>query len=349
MRPGLGLLWLGLCVLASVAYTKAAEAPGSPTVGVSTELERPPLFSGEPLSFWIQALKDKDPDRRMVAQYVLYEAGPSAREALPTLIETRICHDEATLPLLAVLAIDPQAKVIVRVCVARLKDTDPKLRTAAARLLGGVAALQPDAVLIGLSELLCDSNEEVRTAAISGLNELGPKALPAVAALIDALHDDCPKARQAAVNALHAIGPEAREAVIPLCIAMRDDIVVRHEAAATLEGFADDLKPAIPLLLGNLNHNDEKVRLYSCAVLAAYKPEAKTAVAPLCEILVHSADRANRYYAVCILGGIGPDAKAAIPAILFAQKDDYQCFRTVASEALEAIDPETADHVLKPH
>jgi HEAT repeat protein len=345
-RLRLELLAVGLCVLVCCNGGRAAGAEG-PATGASAAPEQPPLFSGKPLSFWIRALNDRDPDKREHAVIALLKAGPRARDALPALAEAWICHEDLrdNIENVFLLDIDPAAKAIARVCLARLKDPNSHLRTYATVLLGKIADWQPDAVLYGLSEMLHDSNEEVRAAAMQGLSNLGPRALPAVPALIDGLHDESLMIRRAAANALAALGPTAKDAVIPLCCAMRDNPAVRGPAFAALLRFGEDLQPGVGILLDNLNREDEMVRLDSAIVLAQYKPQAKAAVAPLREILLHSAADPDRRLAAQILGSIGPDAKAAVPALLIAMKDKDASVRKLAHRALEDIDPETADHI----
>jgi HEAT repeat protein len=58
--------------------------------------------------------------------------------------------------------------------------------------------------------------------------------------------------------------------------------------------------------------------------------------------MVGSADRAIRVNAAKALARIGLGARSAVPALLDAIQDQYPEVRRWASEALNAIDPETA-------
>jgi len=49
-----------------------------------------------------------------------------------------------------------------------------------------------------------------------------------------------------------------------------------------------------------------------------------------------------RWAGASTLGYLGPDAKAAVPALIQATKDKYGAVSSAAAEALEKIDPEVA-------
>jgi HEAT repeat protein len=78
--------------------------------------------------------------------------------------------------------------------------------------------------------------------------------------------------------------------------------------------------------------------------LAAIGPEAEAAVPALLEVL-RDDDTAVRTGALEALGRIGPRAKAAVPALLQALKDKDAGFRTVAIDSLGRIGPEDKDVV----
>lgn len=71
-----------------------------------------------------------------------------------------------------------------------------------------IAEVNSDSVRI-LSEILKEANPRVRVAALSGLRELGPDALPAVPIVRGLLRDSDVDARIAALLTFGAIGPAA--------------------------------------------------------------------------------------------------------------------------------------------
>jgi hypothetical protein len=154
------------------------------------------------------------------------------------------------------------------------------------------------------------SADQRRGEAILGYDALGPLASVQVLSLSGILtNDPSPDVRQAAAQALAAIGPEARLAASALFHAAKDtNNVVRDCAFIALARIRPDPHLTVPILVAGLD--DPNLR-----ALAAHA-----------------------------LGEYGPEARAAVPALLrmLATNNSASLVRNVAAAALKAIDPEAA-------
>lgn len=100
----------------------------------------------------------------------------------------------------------------INLLVHRLESSDPAERL---RGLKGLEALgkKSTPALAAVTKLLLDPSEANRCQACMVLAKMGPDAAPAVPALIAVLEKDVPPARLGAVSALSSIGPAAKEAI----------------------------------------------------------------------------------------------------------------------------------------
>ena len=114
------------------------------------------------------------------------------------------------------------------------RDTDDRLRRAAADVLGGLGASAAPA-LDRLLELIRDESWGVRQAAAEALGGLGASAAPALDRLLELTRDEDRGVRQAAARALGGLGATAAPALDRLLELTRDeDPDVRQAAARAL-------------------------------------------------------------------------------------------------------------------
>jgi HEAT repeat protein len=202
-----------------------------------------------------------------------------------------------------------------------------------------------------------------RAAAARELREMGWKARPAVTALADALTDPDGGVRKSAAAALAAIGPEAAPALIrslenervwteslaadalvkatpgaddltdALIDAAEADVTLRKNVAAILGRVGASAAPDLDKLLRS---SDRRLRWWAIDVLAGYGPGAKAAAANLTHV-VRTGDQWFRAKAARALGQIGPGAARALPALLELLKHDFADARAAAAEALGRI------------
>lgn len=205
--------------------------------------------------------------------------------------------------------------------------------------LGGMAA-EKSADPAQLAAQLASPDVVARREASHALNRLGPKATPALAALIKALDDDDKQVWSNAIAAVAAIGPEAKDA-IPVLLAdfdskstkgqrsyYRDQVVVRTAYALTRIGPA-----AIPPLIDGLRSPDTMMRLGAARALGGMGSVAKDAVPALIENLGHG-DNDVQADVIAALGAIGDPAKPKLIEAL-AWKEPRQ--RATAALALGAM------------
>jgi HEAT repeat protein len=174
-----------------------------------------------------------------------------------------------------------------------LRDTDPAIRTGAARILGMAAKLDSIDALIAASH---DPDQNVRRAAVAALGSIkDPRCVPP---LIDALKDTYWFARSEAAEALGR--EQDLRAVKPLLDAVTD-------SDSTAETSAENsllLLCAVPGVsadefAGRLNDPNPKIVLISTVCLALlHDPRA----VPVLEKLAASPDPATKLHAVKALG-----------------------------------------------
>ncbi len=122
---------------------------------------------------------------------------------------------------------------------------------------------------------------------------------------------------------------------------------VRGQAAYVLERFGPTSRPAIPVLIGWLERDDD-LRHQAARTLASIGSDAVPALVPLLD----STNKAIRIAAAEALGGMGPAAEPGVPALARMLIDhDYNIFRTaedVLPKLRRAAMPTISEHLLLP-
>jgi vesicle coat complex subunit len=183
--------------------------------------------------------------------------------------------------------------------LAHLKDTDLKVRRAAARELA-LENLDSARVVEPLSAAAADSDPDVRRFAMTALEKLGPAAKPALPALRRALQDNDPSVRLKAALALATIDPMDR-----------------------------NFEPA---LIDAIKQGDGRTIL----AVGQMGPDAKWAVPTLVALLAHNRPQV-RAVAAQSLGRIGPSGAAAIPALQKSLADPNPAVKAAAKLAIEKL------------
>jgi len=224
-----------------------------------------------------------------------------------------------------------------------LKSDDAKVRYHAVLALRTMGPRAKKAVG-ALIEALGDKSSGMRLAAASALGNIGPPAAGATGALVAALKDEKYYVRWNAARALAKIGPGAGKAVGALTEALKDDnILVRRFAAGALAAIGKPTREAIDALEKLLKDNEVSIRLSAAEALVKLG-EGKRAVDALAATLKHNSIYKRRE-AVKILETIGPDARGATPALLYAVKD-AEGWRASMAAAREAAMKRSGKKVL---
>jgi HEAT repeat protein len=290
-------------------------------------------------------LKTKGTHLREMAAGSLGFLGPAAEPAVPALVQV-LADPNAGVRSMAVLSLGRVArreKQVVPALMAALKDKETDLRRFAATALGefGPAARAAGPARAGL---LRYEETNVRTAAAEALGKLGAEAAPAVPDLRRALGDDYAEVRAAAARALGEIGPVAKAALPALGPAVHDaDMAVQVQAALALWRIDRRQEVAVRTLLEALKKEEceaahalgelgQAARAAGPALEAAWKgPDPLLCVAAagaLWRMGLHreatmralveavATDDGLGWWDACrALEAIGPDARAALPAL----------------------------------
>jgi HEAT repeat protein len=252
--------------------------------------------------------------------------------------------------------------------VERLKDQDPFVRVQAARALAALppapeimgpiwekafadaddttvlhaldamAALGPPAVPRLIDAL---KREKARIHVAYILGKLGPAAAPATEALAKLVDDKDERVANEAIVALANIGPGAKDAVPTLTRALQQgESVNAHAIVYALGKIGPDAAEAEPVLTKLLGDSKRCLAIASAWALVHIRPaSAEVAAIALPVLMSGLADSTPmvRQCAAEALGGLGPAAKEAIPALQKAKDDEDKSVRAAAAKAIASI------------
>ena len=304
----------------------------------------------------IKALNNEDLDVRDKASKILENLKPETK--VPALIKALMNNEleDRNNAILILENIGPEAKEAVPILLNILKDENKIISQNAAFALVAIGQ-DTKTVTPTLIEALKNGETVVRRKAAKALGIIGSNAKAAVFILINALKDEDIDIRKNAAEALGKIGYKPKTVIPKLIYILKDeDIDVRTNAARALEKIGPEAKAAVPALIKTLRkihfntwyldnnrvripmegRDDEAIRINAAIALGKIGPEAKAAVPALIEALKNEGKKFI-YVSIRALGEIGPEAKEAIPALtkLLNSKDDY--VKKAAKEAIEKI------------
>jgi HEAT repeat protein/beta-lactamase regulating signal transducer with metallopeptidase domain len=254
----------------------------------------------------------------------------------------------------ALVLMSPDSRpVAVPVLIELLKDKDPNVRWMTVWDLGKIG---PDAkaALPALTAMIHDPSFGVRENVAEALESISPVAAKAaVPALLDLLKDSCAGVRERTMRVLLRLDPKLKTVIVPVLMEMlKGDQGQRARAAGILGEIGPDalgestVKQAVPavkqLLLDIHEHGNWCYRMDTAVALMKLDPAEKPfAISALIELLNHPYCGA-RWTTAEALGKIGPDAKAAVPALTGLLKDRQKRVQRAAKEALKSIQGDKA-------
>ncbi len=295
--------------------------------------------------------------------------GEAARPALPDLTKQMALTDHTGLPRRSPegRGRDGDVSVFAAFAILALEPNHEKARTILKKALTSGTVEEATLALdhkerfpaVTLALALQHEAAPVRWRACRALGALGPKAAPAMAALIRELVSQT-HVRRAAAGALGRIGEPALPALVEAlraadcarevghaCQTMRepasrrllpllgdDDAAVAARAAAVLADLRADA--ALPALRKALSHADPRVRLEAGRAVWLITGEAKDAV-PAIAAGLDSPDPVVRRHAAATLFTLGAAAKPAEAVLVRATRDTDPKVAAIASKILKKL------------
>src|SRR5438105_528559 len=343
------LVIICLCLGASIRALTLGQSPSSD--------QKEPVYNGQPLSHWLEWLKDKDSlehrhravlalttmqsaDKATIAALIeglgdeedlvstsvariLGQLGPHAKSAVPALeegLKSENVERRATAAHALWRITRQHAALEVLAEIAKDKKSAPTGRIWAALALGEIGPPARDAVPF-LKKTLADDNEYLRLTAAGALWNIARKRA-AIPVLVEALKSEDANTRSAAAHQLSSVGADAREAVPALATALADaEFLVRVSAVLALASIGSEAGAAVPALIKALGDENQAVRGASIGALLRIGPGAKAA-APSLVNLLKDPDNGIRDSAVFALVEIGSSSDAILPLLLKDLKDN---------------------------
>jgi HEAT repeat protein len=226
-------------------------------------------------------------------------------------------------------ALGPAALPAVPDLLVALARPHPGVRARAAAALGRIS--DSTEVAEALGRLIADDpDESVQRASRAALVGVGAPAVAVLAAVLPRADD---QHRRVAVDALTALGPRARPALPALLDALGEgQIETRRLVARSLWGIG--VEPAsLPRLLTDLPDHDPWVRLWVVRALTTLGPALAPAVPPLVEALADPSPMVRDSLAWALLLA-GPDP---LPPLREALGSLDPALRRGAAEALGRV------------
>jgi HEAT repeat protein len=211
------------------------------------------------------------------------------------------------------------------------------VRREAAKALGRHGPAAREAIPALVARAKTDRDAYVQEEAARALGLIGREAVPDLIKLMRTGRDGLTRAD--AATALGDIGKDAREAVPAMIEALREpDKLVRLVAARAMGKMylADKqlTKTFEALVESATSDPSREVRISAVRTLASVGPEA---VPTLIHVLKTESDWLARTDAADGLGSCGREARAAIPALAEALRDQVVAVRMAAAQALGEI------------
>ena len=302
-----------------------------PESGLSWDLHEPVAaalirIGPTAVPFLVEVLRSDSPRVRAAAAAILGRIGPRAAAAVPALVTAlRDGEPEVRKEAAAALTrIGRETAAALPVLLAMDPD-DWKATEALGRV--GAAAVPP------LLE---------RLTAAQARRKASPTGEPAIfdtddPDVLDVIHS---------VNALGRVGPAALGALPALLDALADaDCYIRRHAASAIGNLGPGAAAARPALLRALGYEDERVRLLAAGALARLGPGAVAALPVLLEELQAEMDGDRRAEAATYLASVGPEGRDAVPLLTRALRDFDARVRVESAGALWNIARQASETV----
>jgi HEAT repeat protein len=321
-----------------------------------------------------EALNHKESSVRSAAADALGRLGPSARGAYPTLVYLSRQDSNSGVKETALLACErigkPSASDVILLCEG-LKDSRRGFRASVAQALGSIAPPPPQArralrealkndddarVRVFAAQTLwalkCPADEVLpvliaaleggesgnRALAANALAQMNRSALPALPSLKKGLTDKDPHVCFYSAYAVWVIQEQA-SVVMPALINLLDekDTSLRGMTAEVLESIGPPAASAVGPLIRLLESKQLTLVPRAARTLGAIGPSAQKAVKPMIAVLADARDESVKQQIILALGGIGPEAREAVPELRKLLNRSGPKVQAMAAHTLGAI------------
>jgi HEAT repeat protein len=301
------------------------------------------FHEGRPTSYWLDMAKGPDGPVREHALHVLGDLGKENPEAVPILIvalkdENYLNRKDAAV---ALGAIGPPAQAAVPDLITALKDKNVTVRRSAAVSLGQIHADPQQTIPALLAAIKAGGDGYVRSHSVDSIGDFGPEAESAIPDLANLLKDKA-LARHAVAALMH-VGPAALPTFEQALSS--PDMQMRTVAMSALASMGDKARGQAPKIVPMLKDKDPAVRIAAAEVLWRISGRTEDTIPVLIAEVTNRKQWGIRGSAIIILGKMGPVAKAAVPVLTGALKDEYEDIRATAADALGEMGPEAKSAV----
>lgn len=225
---------------------------------------------------------------------------------------------------------------LVRQAVEMLKSKDVQERRMGAFTLARAGAGSADA-LTELSKALSDTDDIVRFHSVQAMGKLGPKAKPALQALLQMLTEGRSEFSRPCAVALARIG---KDSVDPLSRALTaENPRCRSMAAISLAMIGADSASAGPALAKALSDDSFRVRRSAAEALCYIQPRPDDVIPSLLRTLETDSDADVCLFTALALGKLGPPA---LPVLKKSLKSEQANLRYHAARSLGFMGKEGA-------
>lgn len=292
-----------------------------------------------------QALADEDALVRAAAIACVSEDENLLKRLLPTLIKLSVDEDVIVranaCSAFGELSKDNVTEEVGNALLNCLADTESGVRILSTDSIASLRYSTPK-ILEAMEKNLAD-DEDLLRATLFAFEELGRSANSTSGSIANLVSHPAADIRVSSLVALASV-QDKKESLIPTLIeALHDkEWIVRRQACEELAELGKSAKEAIPTLMPMIAiPEDESIATSTIREIDA-APEAS--VSELIDY-IDSEDGRTKYYAIFLLGKIGPPAKEALPHLERAKKEAGDSRRAgfihrAVDNAVKAIDVE---------